>query len=57
VSSGRLFRTDRGDDEPGQFEWKGQMVTVGCVDKTGDDVVIRQNGKVEVAYRSQDGGC
>ena len=29
-----IFRTDRGDDEPGPFEWK-QGAVAGCVDPGG----------------------
>jgi competence protein ComEC len=59
VSLQNIFRTDRGDDESGLFEWKAGSIA-GCVDPRGDDdveIVIRQNGTVEVAYRQVASGC
>ena len=53
-----ILRTDRSDDEPGTHWQEGRIA--GCHDKRGDDdveVVIRDNGTVEVAYRTPDGGC
>lgn len=54
-----LYRTDRGDDEAGAFEWKEGSVE-GCVDDRGDDdveIAIREDGSVEVDYRTADGSC
>lgn len=48
-----LFRTDRGDDESGLYEWREGRVP-GCEDRNGDDdvdVVLRGDGTVEVDYR------
>ena len=58
MDEARMFRTDRGDDEGGE-EWDGGRRS-GCRDKRGDDdveIVIRENGDVEVEYRTADGGC
>jgi hypothetical protein len=58
VAAASLFRTDRGDDE-GPDEWDADRIS-GCTDKKGDDdvdIVIRQDGSVEVAYRSASTGC
>lgn len=59
IPEANLFRTDRGDDEPGDVEWKVGSIT-GCVDPRGDDdveIVLRQNSSVAVAYRQASGGC
>jgi beta-lactamase superfamily II metal-dependent hydrolase len=52
VDAARILRTDRGDDEGGD-EWDHERVG-GTHDEEGDDdvdIVIRENGDVEVAYR------
>jgi beta-lactamase superfamily II metal-dependent hydrolase len=54
-----MFRTDRGDDEDGPFEWKAGSIA-GCQDGRGDDdveIVIRGSGSLEVAYRHSGDGC
>ena len=54
-----IYRTDRGDDEAGTFEWKEGSVE-GCTDDRGDDdveIAIREDGSVEVDYRTADGPC
>lgn len=59
VAIDHIFRTDRGDDESGSFEWKHGSIK-GCQDKRGDDdvdVVLRENGNVEVEYRKAQNGC
>lgn len=59
VPTSNLFRTDRGDDEPGTFEWKEGAIS-GCSDGRGDDdveIVIRSDGTVEVDYRQPQSGC
>ena len=38
VPVANIFRTDRGDDEPGPFEWKVGSIS-GCRDPRGDDDV------------------
>src|SRR5574341_111333 len=50
-----MYRTDLGDDEraEGNEEWARGRVA-GCTDRRGDndvEIVIRDNGTVEVAYR------
>jgi hypothetical protein len=40
-----MFRTDRGDDEPGGFEWKKGSLP-GCNDPAGDDDVEVVLGRV-----------
>jgi beta-lactamase superfamily II metal-dependent hydrolase len=55
VSAGRMYRTDRGDDESadGDREWKRGRKS-GMKDPKGDDDVeirIKDNGKVSVKYR------
>ena len=53
VDPSKVFRTDRGDDEGGE-ESALQRIS-GCQDRSGDDdveIVIRQNGDFEVAYRN-----
>lgn len=58
VDRDNMFRTDFGDDEGG-FEWDHGRQT-GCIDGRGDEdveIVLRQNGTVEVAYRSGTVGC
>ena len=53
-----MLRTDRGDDE-GAEEWDFGRIA-GCTDLRGDDdveIVIRQTGAVEVAYRQAATGC
>ncbi len=50
VDEDKIFRTDRGDDESGSFEWKKGKVS-GCKDKKGDDdveIVLKANGTVLV---------
>lgn len=50
-----ILRTDRGDDEPGAFEWKNGETVDGCADPAGDDdveIVIRRTGPPLVAYRN-----
>ena len=59
VPRANFYRTDRGDDEPGQLEWKEGSL-VGCVDPRGDDDVeisLRDDGTIEVAYRLASEGC
>ena len=59
VPTANIFRTDLGDDEPGPLEWKVGSIS-GCRDPRGDDdveIVIRQAGTVEVAYRQAASGC
>jgi len=54
----KVFRTDRGDDE-GPDESPLQRVT-NCKDSIGDDdveIVIRQNGDIEVDYRTDSAVC
>jgi hypothetical protein len=54
-----MFRTDRGDDEPGGFEWKKGSLP-GCNDPAGDDdveVVLPKTGTVSVGYRATQSGC
>jgi competence protein ComEC len=64
VNPERIFRTDRGDQEPGtgrQREWvTGSLI--GCEDKPGDDdveVVLPTEAAsvVQVRYRHQSFGC
>lgn len=58
VSTTAIFRTDRGDDE-GSGESPLQRVP-NCKDRSGDDdveIVIRQNGQVEVAYQAPSADC
>ncbi len=58
VQLANMFRTDFGDDEGGS-EWDHGRQT-GCTDGRGDEdveIVLRQNGTVEVAYRSGTPGC
>lgn len=58
VSTSAIFRTDRGDDE-GNGESPLQRVP-SCRDRSGDDdveVVIRQNGQVEVEYMTASADC
>lgn len=58
VSLSKMFRTDRGDDEGG-FEWSAGSVN-GCTDQSGDDTVdilLKENGTVEVAYLNASAGC
>ena len=59
VEEDKIFRTDRGDDESGSFEWKKGKVP-GCKDKKGDDdveIVLKANGTVLVEYRQASSGC
>ena len=59
VEEDKIFRTDRGDDESGSFEWKKGKVS-GCKDKKGDDdveIVLKANGTVLVEYRQASSGC
>ena len=59
VARANFYRTDRGDDEPGPFEWKEGSLD-GCVDPRGDDdveIALRGDGTIEVAYRSASQGC
>lgn len=58
VVATHVFRTDRGDDE-GPDESPLQRVP-GCDDRSGDDdveIVVRQDGPVEVAYRTPSADC
>jgi beta-lactamase superfamily II metal-dependent hydrolase len=58
VAVTHMFRTDRGDDEGAQ-EWSHLRVA-GCQDGKGDDdveIVIRENGSVEVEYRLPSTAC
>lgn len=58
VDESKVFRTDRGDDE-GPEESPLQRVS-NCKDSIGDDdveIVIRQNGNVEVDYREAPMSC
>ena len=59
VQDGRIFRTDRGDDEPGNFEWKRGSIN-GCKDRRGDDdvdIVMRETSFVDVEHRQTSTGC
>lgn len=59
VSTDNIYRTDRSDDEPGDFEWKEGSVS-GCRDGRGDDdveIALREDGTVELDYRNSDGDC
>jgi len=59
VPLGNSFRTDRGVDEPGEDHWQEGSVT-GCEDKSGDngvDIVIREDGTVDVDYRLPQDDC
>jgi len=58
MDESKVFRTDRGDDEDGD-ESPLQRVA-GCTDSIGDDdveIVIRQNGDIEVEYRQASTSC
>ena len=60
VKKRSLFRTDRGDDEPGPYEYKDRATRQNCKDKPGDDdveVIIDAAGGVDLAYRSNRGSC
>jgi beta-lactamase superfamily II metal-dependent hydrolase len=55
----KLFRTDRGDDEHGTFEWKTGSIS-GCSDGRGDDdveVVIPRGQPIRVGYVRPGSGC
>jgi beta-lactamase superfamily II metal-dependent hydrolase len=59
VPTSRIFRTDRGDDEDSQFEWKNGETVENCRDPQGDDdidVVLRHTGVPEIAYRQGSAG-
>lgn len=58
VPLANIFRTDRGDDE-GAGEWDHGRVN-GCSDGRGDDgvdIVLTNNGTVQVDYRQSSSGC
>lgn len=53
VSTQKMFRTDRGDDE-GDLEWNHERID-NHHDKAGDDdvdIIITKDGKLTVAYRT-----
>ncbi len=55
-----LFRRDRGDDEPGDLEWKNADTVAGCSDGRGDDdvdIVLPFTGPAQVGYRQAVAGC
>lgn len=55
----RMFRTDFGDDESGEFEWTLGSVP-GCSDPAGDDdveIALRGVGTVDVDYLRPPAGC
>jgi beta-lactamase superfamily II metal-dependent hydrolase len=55
-----LFRTDRGDDEPGDLEWKDEKTVTDCNDPRGDDdvdIVLPFTGPAQVDYRLPSAGC
>lgn len=59
VLQANMFRTDRGDDERGSFEWKAGAIA-GCTDARGDDdveIVVTDTGTLSVAYREAHSGC
>ncbi len=59
VPLANIFRTDRGDDEPGEFHWKEGRIP-GCRDGRGDDdvdIVLKMDGTVAVDYRLPQSGC
>jgi beta-lactamase superfamily II metal-dependent hydrolase len=59
VPVANIFRTDRGDDESGSFEWKQGSVT-GCSSPTGHDhveIALPRTGSVRVRYLRPHGGC
>lgn len=59
VLQANMFRTDRGDDEPGSFEWKDGSIA-GCTDARGDDddeIVVTDTGALSVLYRHSQSGC
>lgn len=56
LTASAVFRTDRGDDE-GAKEWDHLRIP-GHVDPAGDDdvdIIIRENGELQVDYRQSDG--
>ncbi len=56
VPISQMLRTDRGDDEPGGFEWD-EGSEPGHVDPPGDDdvdLLVRPNGELLVDYRYVD---
>lgn len=55
----RIFRTDLGDDEGDEDEWRDGAIE-GCTDSRGDDdveLVIREDGTMRVEYVHQALGC
>ena len=55
-----MFRTDRGDDEPGNLEWKNADTVAGCNDGRGDDdvdILLPFTGPAQVDYRQAATGC
>lgn len=55
----RIYRTDLGDDEGDEDEWRDGSIQ-GCTDPRGDDdveVVIQENGTVRVGYLKETTGC
>jgi beta-lactamase superfamily II metal-dependent hydrolase len=59
VSLANIFRTDRGDDEPGTFEWKEGSVN-GCSAPRGFgdiEIALPRTGVPGVRYVRSAGGC
>lgn len=55
----RIFRTDLGDDEGDEDEWRDGAIE-GCIDPRGDDdveLVIREDGTMRVGYVNEASGC
>ena len=54
-----IFRTDRGDDEPGLFEWKQGRVP-GCSARRGFsdvEIALPRTGRIKPRYVRLQGGC
>ena len=59
VSLKEMFRTDRGDDEEGDKEWKHEYIK-DCQDSAGDDdveIILHSNGEQRVFYLNSENDC